>query len=79
LRANGKNYFVIICITSAMTASRTLVKLDRKLCLFVYYVDQINNKEWMVKEATTFNRGVESRMVHDSERRRNRKQCGKFV
>jgi hypothetical protein len=40
-----------------MTASRRLVRLGRKLCLFVYYVEQINNKQWMVKEAVTFNGG----------------------
>jgi len=55
------------------------VKLGRKLCLFVYYVEQINNKEWMAKEAATFNGGVESRTVHDSIRRRNRGQFGRFV
>jgi hypothetical protein len=42
-----------------MTTSRRLVRLGRKLCLFVYYVEQINKKQWMGKEATTFNGGGE--------------------
>ncbi len=54
------------------------MNLGRKLCLFVYYVEQIN-KQWMVEEATTFNGGVKSRMVHHSIRRRIQEQCGKFV
>ncbi len=54
-----------------MIVSRRLVRLGRKLCLFVYYVEHIYNKEWMVIEVTTFNGGVESRMVHDNIRRRN--------
>ncbi len=54
-----------------MTISRSLVRLGRKLCLFVYYVEQINNKQWMAKEATTFNGGVESRTMRDNIRKRN--------
>jgi hypothetical protein len=42
----------------------------RKLCLFVYYVERIDNKQWMVKEVATFNGGVESRTMHDKIRRR---------
>jgi hypothetical protein len=33
----------------------------------------------MAKEAATFNGGVENRTVHDSIRRRNRRQFGRFV
>jgi hypothetical protein len=54
-----------------MTDSRRFVRLGRKLCLFVYYVEQINNKQWMAKETTTFNEGVESRMMHDNIKKRN--------
>ncbi len=46
------------------------MKLGRKLCLFVYYVEHIKNKQWMAKEAATFNGGVEGRMVHDSIRKK---------
>jgi hypothetical protein len=35
----------------AMTISRILVSLGRKLCLFVYYVKQVDNKQWVAKEA----------------------------
>jgi hypothetical protein len=62
-----------------MTTSRRFVRLGRKFCLFVYYVEQINNKEWMVKEPATFNGSVESRTMHDNIRRRNKKQCRRFV
>ncbi len=48
--------------------------MGRKLCLFVYYVEQIN-KLWMAKESATLNGGMESRMVEGRIRRRIRKQC----
>jgi len=32
-----------------MIVSRRLVSSGRKLCLFVYYVEQINNKQWMCR------------------------------
>ncbi len=31
------------------------MNLGRKFCLFMYYVEQINNKQWMVKKTTTLN------------------------
>jgi hypothetical protein len=37
--------------------------MGRKLCLFVYYVEQINNKQRMAEEATTLNGAMESRTV----------------
>jgi hypothetical protein len=36
----------------AMTASKRLVSLGRKLCLFVHYVKQVDNKQWVAKDAT---------------------------
>jgi hypothetical protein len=57
-------------LVTAMTTSRGLVRLGKKLCLFVYYVEQINNKQWMAKKATTVNGGVKSRMVHNNVKRR---------
>jgi hypothetical protein len=33
------------------------VSLGTKVCLFVYYVEKINNKQWMAKEVATFNEG----------------------
>ncbi len=62
-----------------MTVSRIFVKLGKKLCLFVYYVEQIYSKDGMAKEVATFNGSVESKMVHDNIRRRNREQCGRSV
>ncbi len=49
------------------------MSLGRKICLLMYYVKQIDNEQWMAKEATTFNGGVKSRMVHDRIRRKIRK------
>jgi hypothetical protein len=46
-----------------MIVSRRLVNLGRKFCLFVYYVEQINNKQWMVKKTTALNGSMWSRMV----------------
>ncbi len=63
----------------AMTVSRRPVRLGRKLCLLVYYVEQIDNKQWMASEAITFNGGVESRIVHDKIRRKIQEQCDKYV
>jgi hypothetical protein len=62
-----------------MTASRKLVRLGRKFCLFEYYVEHINNKQWMAKEATTFNEGVESRTMHDNIRRTIQEHCGRSI
>jgi hypothetical protein len=33
----------------------------------------------MAKEVATFNRGVESSMMHDNIRKRIQEQCGRFV
>jgi hypothetical protein len=53
-----------------MTVSRRLVSLGRKLCLFMHYVEQINNKQWMAKKTTTLNGGIGSRMVEGRIRRK---------
>ncbi len=42
------------------------MSLGTNLCLFVYYVEQVDNKQWVVKDAATFNGGVESRTMHDN-------------
>jgi len=34
----------------AMTTSRRLMGPGRKLCLFVYYVKQVDNKQWVAKD-----------------------------
>jgi hypothetical protein len=47
----------------------------------VYYVEHINDKQWMAKEAATFNGGVENRTMHDNIRRRiqEQREAGLFV
>jgi hypothetical protein len=62
-------------LVATMTVSRRLVSMGRKLCLFVYYVELTNNKQWMVEEATTLNGAMESRMVEGSIRRKIQEQC----
>jgi hypothetical protein len=31
---------------AAMIVSRRLVSMGKKLCLFMYYAEQIDNKQW---------------------------------
>jgi hypothetical protein len=50
------------------------VSLGRKLCLFVYYVEQINNKQWMAKEIVALNGGMRNRTVEGKIRRKIREQ-----
>ncbi len=44
--------------------------MGRKLYLFMYYVELIDNKQWMAEEATALNGARESRTVEGSIRRR---------
>jgi hypothetical protein len=78
LHVSDKNYFVIVCfskITTTIIISKKLVNMGRKSCLFVYYVELIGTKPWMVKEAATLNGGLESRIVEGRIRKRIWKQC----
>ncbi len=50
------------------------MSLGRKLCLFVYYVEQINNKQWMAKEIVALNGGMRNRTVEGKIRRKIREQ-----
>jgi hypothetical protein len=47
----------------AIVVSRKLVNMGRKSCLFVYYVEPINTKLWMVEEVVALNGGLENRTV----------------
>jgi hypothetical protein len=42
-----------------MTFSRKLVRMGRKICLFVYYTKLIDKKLWMVVEGATLKGGLE--------------------
>ncbi len=55
---------------AALTVSRRLVTMGRKLCLFVYYVELIDNKLWMVEGVVTLNGGMESRTMEGRIKRR---------
>jgi len=72
LHVNNKNYFLVICfckIVATITVSRKLVRMGRKSCLFVYYVELINIGLWMVEGGATLNGGLESRIVEGRIRR----------
>ncbi len=61
----------IISSAVAMTISRKLVSLGKKLCLFVYHVEQINNKQWMAKKIAALNGNMWSRMVEGKDKKEN--------
>jgi hypothetical protein len=41
----------------------------------MYYVEHINNKQWMAKEVVALNGGMESKMVESRIRKINQEQC----
>jgi hypothetical protein len=62
LHVNNGNYSIIVCfskIVTTITTSRKLVRMGRKICLFVYYVKLIGTKLWMVKEGAALNGDLE--------------------
>jgi hypothetical protein len=70
----------IVCffrIATTITTSRKLVKIDRRICLFVYYIKLIDTKLWM-KEGATLKEGLQLWMVQGRIRRGIRKNEGMF-
>lgn len=66
LCVNNKKYFVIVCFSKIATiiiASRNLVEVGKKICLFVYYVKFIGAKLWMARKGATLKGGLEHWMV----------------
>jgi hypothetical protein len=60
LHVNNENYFVTTCfsrIATTITTSKKLVRMGRKICLFVYYVKLINTKLWMIEEGVAWSFG----------------------
>ncbi len=51
------------------------MSMGRKSCLFVYYVELIHTKLWMVEEVVALNGGLENRMVEGMIKRGIWKQC----
>jgi hypothetical protein len=81
LRVNNENYFVIICfsrIVTTITTSRKLVRMGKRICLFVYYVELISTKLWIVKEGVALKKGLELWMVEGRITREIRKNEGRF-
>jgi hypothetical protein len=62
-------------LTATITISRKLVSMGRKFCLFLYYVELLNTKLWMVEEVAALNGGLERRTVGGMKRRGIWKQC----
>jgi hypothetical protein len=78
LHVNDENYFFIVCfskIVATIIASRKLVRMGSKFCLFLYYVKLIGIELWMAKEGATLNGGLEIWMVESRIRRGIQKQC----
>jgi hypothetical protein len=78
LHVNGENYFVTIClhkIVVAIIVSKKLLRMDRRFCLFVYYVELINTKLWMAEEGVALNGGLEIWTMEGKIRKGIRKQC----
>jgi hypothetical protein len=62
LCVNGENYSVTICFSTIVTtiiASKKLVRMSRKICLFVYYVKLISTKLWMAEEGVALKEALE--------------------
>ncbi len=45
------------------------MSMGRKSCLFVYYVEFIDTKLWMVEEVAALNGGLKNRIVESKIRR----------
>jgi hypothetical protein len=72
LHVNNGKYFVIICfskIATTIITSKKLVRMGRKICLFVYYAKFISVKLWMVEEGATLKGGLEHWMVEGKIKR----------
>jgi len=62
-------------LVAIIIVSKKLVSMGRKSCLFVYYVELINTKLWMVEEVAALNGGLKNRTMEGRIRRGIRKQC----
>jgi len=73
LHVNSENHFVIVCVSkivAAITISRKHVRMGKKSCLFVYYVELLDTKLWMAEEGATLNGGLKTRTVQGKIRRK---------
>jgi hypothetical protein len=76
---NDGNYFIFVClfkITLAIIASRKLVKMGRRICLFMYYAELISAEQWMVREGVALKGGLEHWTMEGKIRRGIQKQWG---
>jgi hypothetical protein len=72
LHVNSEKYSVAVCfskIVTTITTSRKLVKMGRRICLFVYYAELIGAKLWMVVEGVALKGGLEHWMVEGKIKR----------
>jgi hypothetical protein len=66
-------------IAIAITASRKLVRMGRRICLFVYYAKLIGAELQMAVEGAALKGGLEPWMVEDRIIRGIPKHCGSKV
>jgi len=79
LHVNGGNYSIIVCFSKIVTTiiiSIKLVRMGRKIYLFVYYVELIGIELWMGEEGAALNGGLEIWTVENRIRRGIWKQRG---
>jgi hypothetical protein len=57
LHVNSRNYAHWL-LAVAIIVSKRLVSMGRKSCLFMYYVELVDIKLWMVEEARALNGGL---------------------
>ncbi len=80
LCVNDEKYFITVCFSKiATTITKKLVRMGRKICLFMYYAKFIGAKLWMVVEGATLKGGLEHWTREAMIRRGILKQCGVII
>ncbi len=82
LCVNSGNYSFTVCfsrIAIAITASRKLMRMGKKICFFVYYAKLISAELQMAVEGAALKGGLEPWMVEDRIKRGILKHCGSLV
>jgi hypothetical protein len=74
LYVNNRNYSITVCffkIVATIIISRKFVRMGRKFCLFVYYVELISCELWMVEEGVPLNGGLEIWTMKSKDKKGN--------
>jgi hypothetical protein len=78
LRVNGGKYSIVVCfskIVITITTSRKLVRMGKRICLFVYYAKLISVELQMDVEGVALKGGLEHWTVEGMIRRGILQQC----